>query len=99
MNTKVSSMPDAIAIADTSAMSAGTTAPKYIDTTANNANGNEKLTPENQFLVLHSHISPNVRYMRVLINAGARSIKNRAFDRLILSANRASSITSSFKPS
>src|SRR6185503_6796824 len=99
MNNELTSVPEAIAIAEARATSGGATANKYIETTQNSARGSEKFIPENQFLVLHSHISRNVRYMRVLINAGARSINKRAPDCLILSANRTSSITSSLKAS
>src|ERR1700752_198367 len=96
---KFARTPRATAIAEPTAMSGGTTATPYIETTQNSANGSEKLTPENQFLVLHSHISANVLYMRVLISAGACSIDKRPPECLIRSASRASSITSSFNAS
>src|SRR5688572_28653897 len=92
-------MPPVIPIADARAMSGGTTDIKYIDKTDNNANGSENFTPENQFLVLHSHISPKFRYMRVLIRLGAYAVNKRAPDRLIISASRTSSITSFFNAS
>src|SRR5260221_12586338 len=70
--------PAAIPIADTSAISGGTTAIRYIEPTHNNAKGSENFTPENQFLVLHSHISAKFRYMRVLSRVGANSVSKRA---------------------
>src|SRR5688572_10184396 len=99
MNNEPKSAPDAIATAAAKAMSGGATANKYIETTQKSARGSEKFMPENQFFVLHSHISRKVLYMRVLIIVGARSINKRAPDRFILSANRTSSITSSFNRS
>src|SRR5687767_4269980 len=99
MNNELRSVPNMIASAAARAISGGATAPKYIDTTQSSARENEKFKPENQFFVLHSHISRNVRYMRVLIKVGARSINKWARERLILSANRTSSITSSFNRS
>src|SRR5688500_12968139 len=99
MNNELRSVPDAIAITAAKAMSGGTTAPTYIEITLDSASESEKFMPENQFFVLHSHISRNVLYMRVLTIVGARSINKRAPDRLILSANRTSSITSSFNTS
>ena len=49
--------PAAIPIADARAIRGGTTDIKYIEQTHDNANDSENFTPENQFLVLHSHIS------------------------------------------
>src|SRR6266540_3735907 len=91
--------PAAIPSADTSAMSGGPTDMKYIEKTHSNAKGSENFTPENQFLVLHSHISPKFRYMRVLSKFGAYSVNKRAPERLIISASRTSSSTSSFNAS
>src|SRR6266487_3774863 len=81
------------------AISGGPTDMKYIEKTHNNAKGSENFTPENQFLVLHSHISRKSRYMRVLSKFGACSVIKRAPERLIISARRTSSITSSFNVS
>src|SRR5216683_8093489 len=91
--------PTAIPIADAKAMSGGTTDIKYMEKTHDNAKGSENFIPENQFLVLHSHISKKLRYMRVLSKFGACSVNRRAPERLIISASRTSYITSSFKAS
>src|SRR6266849_7289374 len=91
--------PATMPIADAKAMSSGTTDIKYIEKTHNNAKGSENFIPENQFLVLHSHISSKFRYMRVLSKFGAYPVNKRAPERLIISASRTSSITSSFKAS
>src|SRR5678815_348135 len=98
-NSNQRSAPAAIPIADASAMSGGPTAMEYIEKTHNNAKGIENFMPENQFLVLHSHISPKFRYMRVLRKFGAYSVNKRAPTRLNISASRTSSITSSFNVS
>src|SRR5437773_5518046 len=87
--------PAAILIADAKAMSGGTTDIRYMEQTPDNARGSENFMPENQFLVLHSHISPKFRYMRVLSKLGACSVNKRAPKRLIISARRTSSSTSS----
>ncbi len=99
-NSQRSTLPPAASpIADTRAMRGGTTDIKYIDKTLDRANGSENFIPQNQFLVLHSHISPKFRYMRVLSKFGACSVNKRAPERLIISASRTSSITSSFNAS
>src|SRR5947208_470404 len=89
----------AIPIADAKAMSGGTTDIKYMEQTPANAKGSENFIPENQFLVLHSHISPKFRYMRVRSKFGAYAVNKRAPERLIISASRTSSNTSSFNAS
>src|SRR6266851_589900 len=71
-------MPAAIPIADAKAMSGGTTDIRYMEKTHDNAKGSENFIPENQFLLLHSHISPKFRYMRVLSRFGAHSVSKRA---------------------
>src|SRR4030095_9861114 len=91
--------PAAIPIADAKAINGGTTDIKYIETTHDNAKGSENLIPENQFLVLHSHISRKFLYMRVLSKFGAYSVNKRAPEPLIISASLTSSITSSFSAS
>src|SRR5438105_1526545 len=69
--------PSARPIADASATSGGTTDMRYIEQTPARAKGNENFMPENQFLVLHSHISPKFLYMRVLSKPGAYSVNRR----------------------
>src|ERR1700687_2312273 len=91
--------PAAIPIADAKATSGGTTDTKYMEQTPDNAKDSENFIPENQFLVLHSHISPKFRYIRVLSKFGACSVSKRAPERLIISARRTSSSTSSFSAS
>src|SRR4029453_1479488 len=95
-NQRPALTPVAIPIAEASAISGGTTDIEYTETTHHKAKGSENFIPENQFLVLHSHISPKFRYMRVLSSLGAYSVNKRAPERLIISASRTSSITSSF---
>ena len=63
--------PAKSAIASARAMSGGATAPTYIDRTDDRARLTENFTPENQFFVLHSHISLKFLYMRVRTKRGA----------------------------
>src|SRR5437867_10119288 len=91
--------PVAIPIADAKQISGGTTAIRYIENTHDIAKGIENFMPENQFLVQHSHISPKFRYMRVLSRFGAYAVTNFPPERLITSARRTSSITSSLNAS
>src|SRR5260370_3236015 len=87
--------PAAIPSADARAMSGGPTDIKYIEQMHHNAKCSENFIPENQFLVLHSHISPKFRYMRVLRKLGAHSLIKHAPERLMIPAHRTSSNTSS----
>jgi len=73
-----------IPIADANAMSGGTTEIEYIVVTHNNAKDSENFIPENQFLVLHSHISRKFRYMRVRRRLRACSVNKRAPELLII---------------
>ena len=91
--------PAAIPSADASAISGGPIDMECMEKTHNSAKDSENFIPENQFLVLHSHISRKFRYMRVLSRFGAYSVNKRAPERLIISASRTSSITSSFNAS
>src|SRR5260370_17534350 len=75
--------PTAIPIADARAMSGGPTDIRYMEKTHDNAKGSENFIPENQFLLLHSHISPKFRYMRLLTRFAPHSLSNRAPQRLI----------------
>src|SRR5947209_9227056 len=86
--------PAANATAKMRAMTGGATAPTYIERTAERARLTENFTPENQFFVLHSHISLKFLYMRVLTKWGAYSDAMRAPAPFSKSASRMSSITS-----
>src|SRR5437660_794431 len=90
--------PAKSAIANKRAMSGGATAPTYMERTAESARATENFTPENQFFVLHSHISLKFLNMRVLTKRGAYSNANDAPVLLSLSASRMCFITSFRNP-
>ena len=69
--------PAAIPSADVSAISGGPIDMECMEKTHNSAKDSENFIPENQFLVLHSHISRKFRYMRVLSRFGAYSVNKR----------------------
>src|SRR5438874_11748567 len=65
-NHKLVVAPAAKTNAHARAIRGGATAQMYIDRTEMSARLMENFTPENQFFVLHSHISRKFVYMRVL---------------------------------